>query len=386
MKLAEALADDLTEAVYRTALDPAAWHDVMQLMRQRFPSTAQTFYFLHRESKCIRPVCLAGVQRRWVESFDGLFFTPDNPWVQVTKSLHRPGVVRTTERLERFMREAGVLYRSTYYNEWMRPQGFKHNIGNTLLAEGGVIANITLFRSPDMPTFSDDEVRDFEALSGHMTRALRMSIQLERSEQCPASMVAFDALPHAIALVDARRRILYANAAMETLLVGRRGLRSCQGELMATDSDAQQRFAAHVVAAFAPNSASRDGLEPVLLGGRDGRLSLRAIPVQGAMAPFLPARQTALLMVTECSGQRVVSRAAIVQFFGCTPSEARLAQLLAEGNELREAARAMGVTYGTARGYLKLVFQKTGVRTQAQLVGRILGEGSTSHSAPPLND
>jgi DNA-binding CsgD family transcriptional regulator len=37
----------------------------------------------------------------------------------------------------------------------------------------------------------------------------------------------------------------------------------------------------------------------------------------------------------------------------------------------------MGITYGTARGYLKLIFQKTGVRTQSQLVALLLG-GSTS--------
>jgi DNA-binding CsgD family transcriptional regulator len=44
---------------------------------------------------------------------------------------------------------------------------------------------------------------------------------------------------------------------------------------------------------------------------------------------------------------------------------------------LRDAAREMGVTYGTARGYLKGVFGKTGVHAQAQLVAWMLrGERS----------
>lgn len=381
--MAQTLQEDLTDAVYRAALDPAGWNDVMQLMRQRFPSIAQTFYFLHRETRKVKPVFLAGVQPRWLQSFDELYFAPDNPWIQVTQALHRPGVVRTTERLEHFMSEEGVLYRSAYYNEWMRPQGFKHNIGNTLLAEGGVIANITLFRSPDMPTFGDDEVGAFEALSQHMTRSLRMSIQLERTEQCPASTAAFDALPHAIALIDGQRRVLYANAPMEALLRGRCGLQLRQGELMATETPAQQRLAAAIAATLTAGSGSCGAPDPVVLtvGGR-GHLSARAIPVHGAMARFLPTQQTVLLMVTERSGrQRAVSQAAIAQLYGCTPTEARLAQLLAEGQKLREAADAMGITYGTARGYLKIVFQKTGARTQAQLVGQILGEWSDTRFA-----
>nr|WP_259372751.1 LuxR C-terminal-related transcriptional regulator [Schlegelella koreensis] len=64
--------------------------------------------------------------------------------------------------------------------------------------------------------------------------------------------------------------------------------------------------------------------------------------------------------------------------FGCTRTEARLAQLLAEGCEVRGAAREMGITYETLRAYLKGVFGKTGVRAQAQLVDLVLrGERRT---------
>lgn len=39
-----------------------------------------------------------------------------------------------------------MLYRSAYFNEWMRPQRFKYTLGNTLLADDGIVANITLLR------------------------------------------------------------------------------------------------------------------------------------------------------------------------------------------------------------------------------------------------
>ena len=56
--MASFLSEDLTDTVYRAALEPAAWHDVMELMGSSFPSVAQTFYFLHLEPRHVRPVHL----------------------------------------------------------------------------------------------------------------------------------------------------------------------------------------------------------------------------------------------------------------------------------------------------------------------------------------
>src|SRR5450755_1038530 len=142
--MATSLQEELTDAVFRTTLEPDAWGDVMRLMELRFPSSAQTFYFLHRRQRQVRPVSLRGIEPRWRDSFNGFYFAPDNPWIRLTQRLHRPGIVRTNERLEQLLGEPGALYRSTYYNEWMRPQGFRYTIGNTLLADDDIVANITL--------------------------------------------------------------------------------------------------------------------------------------------------------------------------------------------------------------------------------------------------
>ena len=128
MPIAEPLQEELTGAVCRAVLEPAAWPEVMRLMNARFPSSAQTFYFLDLEPRRVRPICLLGVAPRWVQTFDELYFGADNPWIRLSERLHRPGVVRTNERLEALIQDAGALYRSAYYNEWMRPQGFKYTI------------------------------------------------------------------------------------------------------------------------------------------------------------------------------------------------------------------------------------------------------------------
>ena len=381
--MGDAIQEELTDAVFRAALEPDAWVDVMRLMNDRFPSAAQTFYFLHREPRRVRPVCLTGVGPRWVATFDALYFAPDNPWIRLTGRLHRPGVVRTNERLARLLNDGDALYRSSYYNEWMRPQGFKYTIGNTLLADQDIVANITLLRAPDMPTFGDAEVRDFGVLSQRLTRSLQMAVRLERAESSPLPALVVDALPHAVALVDAHGRVVHANAAMEALVREHNGLALRHGSLQADQPADQAQLRAMIAAATRPGPADIDAPASLVLRGRGGgTLTLHAVPVAGAIRRYLPAMPIALVTATAGSSEPHVSTESLRCLHGCTRSEARLVSHLVTGRDLRSAARAMGITYGTARVYLKLVFEKLGVHSQAQLVARVLGPHPASASSP----
>lgn len=62
----------------------------------------------------------------------------------------------------------------------------------------------------------------------------------------------------------------------------------------------------------------------------------------------------------------------VAQLFGLGLREAQLAVLVADGNDLREAARLMGVTHATVKTYLQRVFSKTGLNRQTELVQLIL--------------
>jgi DNA-binding CsgD family transcriptional regulator len=63
----------------------------------------------------------------------------------------------------------------------------------------------------------------------------------------------------------------------------------------------------------------------------------------------------------------------IRQRFALAPAQARLVMLLMQGRSVKEAAETLGITEGSARQYLKLVFRKTGARRQSDLV-RVVGQ------------
>jgi hypothetical protein len=193
----------------------------------------------------------------------------------------------------------------------------------------GVVANVTLLRPGDMPTFDDAEVHAFDVLSRHLTRALQMGVRLEQAENAAAGTAAFDALPQAIALFDGRRRVVYANAAMEALLSASAGLTVRQGVLGATDAVAEHDLTACTAAALAPSGTEVLATAPVIVPLAGGaHLSLHAMPVVGAMGRYLPATPLVLLTATTHSGKASVSADTIRQLYGCTRSEARLTQLL----------------------------------------------------------
>jgi DNA-binding CsgD family transcriptional regulator len=63
----------------------------------------------------------------------------------------------------------------------------------------------------------------------------------------------------------------------------------------------------------------------------------------------------------------------LVDLFGLTQSEARLALALCRGKSMADTASTLGITAETARGYSKIIYAKTGTRGMADLVRVIMG-------------
>jgi DNA-binding CsgD family transcriptional regulator len=60
------------------------------------------------------------------------------------------------------------------------------------------------------------------------------------------------------------------------------------------------------------------------------------------------------------------------QLYGLTPTEARLADLLLEGLEVREISNRLSISVETARFHLKRVLAKSGTHRQTELIRLML--------------
>jgi len=371
--------DEIIEAIYASPLDDEGWREVMRLLHARFGSNMEALYFLDFGEQRTRIVELQGVTSNWVRQFSSLYFCSDNPWARYTATLHRPGTVRTSERLAQLTGDPGILRRSTYFNEWMHPQCFAHTMGVTPYSRAGVVANISLFRPPDMSPFGDADVAAMQTLSPHFQRALAFGLRLEADALSgQLGLAALDTLSEGVALVDERLMVQHANPALERWLRDGRVLALDAGRLRARLPQASQALAALVADAALGLARRPDGAE--LVGSDGHRLNVKAMPVRIAAARYLAPRGCTLLIFSEPVASRGDTLREIGDRYRLTRAELRLALHLLDGIGLRDAAARCGIGYGTARGYLKILFQKTGTHRQAELVALLLGREANTAS------
>lgn len=371
------LVDQLTASIYDAALDPQHWPAVLMQLKACFRTEAETFYILDFTTRRVRQAHLSGIGPAWLACFDEHYFSADNPWIVHSLDLHRPGQVRTNERLDAFARSSGLLYRSQYYNEWMRPQGLHYSIGNTLTTERSGIANVTLLRAPDLPTFDAQEIRLFERLNGHFMRALRIRGLLGEAQlQRHMLAGALDQLRDGLLLVAPDGRLLHGNRVALELLGQGRGLVYRHGRVQAAHDDERPAFKALLRAQAAPAAEAAAGAGSLLLRSRDGGPALRVqvaaleLPISSPHAP----RRCVLLALSGAGNGGAPPAALLRQAYGLTPAEARLAEALLQGLTLREAAQQLRLSYETARTRLKVVFGKTGTHRQSELLSRLQRE------------
>jgi DNA-binding CsgD family transcriptional regulator len=369
--------EPLIEAVYDAAVDPEGWPGVMALLHRTFSASAATLYSLDYARRRMRPVEISGISDRFQESFESSFFTDDNPSAR-SPALHRPGVIRTDQLLDEYFRDDGVLRRSRYYDEWLRPQDLAHTMGMTPLAGDGIVFNISLLRSPAAGPFRPEEIARFEAIHPHFCRSLRMAARLESlAASRGAGAEALDGLAQGVVFVNPLGRVLHCNAAAEALVRRGGGLTIRANRLAAADPRVQQQLAALLWRAQDP-AARIAGAEPrsLLVPRPDGQrpLVLNAVPLSPRRSRFVAPLPTVMLLIADPDAPRRIAADLLPVLYGLTPAEARLARALLAGGGLRRAAAGAGMTYETARWYLKVLFQKTGTRRQSELVARLLAD------------
>jgi DNA-binding CsgD family transcriptional regulator len=86
-----------------------------------------------------------------------------------------------------------------------------------------------------------------------------------------------------------------------------------------------------------------------------------------------PARPVAILMVTDPGEQRI-DKENLSRRFGLTNAEADVALEILKGDGRDASAARLGIAATTVRAHLSHIFEKTGVRRQAELV-RLLMQG-----------
>jgi DNA-binding CsgD family transcriptional regulator len=235
---------------------------------------------------------------------------------------------------------------------------------------------LPLWRRSRDGTMDDDAFRLVEMLLPHVQTALSIKKMMNASLTAACvSNLALDLIPCAAFLVASNGRVQYMNQRAALALAEADGLRLDGGELTASArQDAERlRLAIH-------NASVRDTDRTHTCPGsafliscakRHERLRVTVLPVPEKHVSATPV-PGALVFVID-PGIAPKPRAHFMRMlYGLTPTESRLADLVLQGFEVRDAACRLHIALGTARFHLKRILSKTGTRRQGELIRLML--------------
>ncbi len=367
----------LIEKIHSASVDARAWPSVVRSIQAHFHGASAGIYGATPEEGEARLLHLADIDPAYVNQYIDRFL-PNNPWLRVER-LQEPGVIRTDRSLDEHYNDPGYYRRTTLYNEWMNPQGFIYSLGATLSEHSGVRTKLYVYRNRREGAFAHEQVRAFTVVTRHLMTAVAVARRLASTDRLlRGAFEATERLRTGVVLLDEAGRILHANRCARRLFRDRDGLRAAGR--VATTAHSNDRTVLERCFARALDLRSRRSLaEPMNISLRrpSGKRDLRAIaiPVAAARHPFGESGAAVALVVNDPDDARpAFSLKELRARYSLTHAEARLTRNVVRGVALREAAAQSGLSYQTARGYLKSVFEKTHTSRQAELVNRLFSD------------
>jgi DNA-binding CsgD family transcriptional regulator len=258
--------------------------------------------------------------------------------------------------------------RTDFYGEILEPWGIAHGaffvIDDT--PKFHVLMNIS--RSTRRGPFTSTELEASQELLPHLKRAMQLRRLLERSrEQEKLALEAIDQLAAGVLILDGQARVLFANmaareiaAARDVLVLTDTTVRCRQRE----QNDVLRRFVGSAIAGGAGGS--------LLLSAPSRRLPVSALvtPLVGRLAVSLAAQGlqcAAAVFLSDPERDAVTLTEHLQALYKLSPTEARVAWLIARSESIKGAAKSMELAPETVRTHLKHVYAKTGVNRQSAL-------------------
>jgi DNA-binding CsgD family transcriptional regulator len=248
-------------------------------------------------------------------------------------------------------------------------------VGQTRLAET-VQAGVALHRTGKAGRYESKDLKRFSVLHGHLERALAIGLRLgSQTAMRQTTTEWLDRSTSAILFLDEHKGILSANRPAQRLQSDGDGIRLGKNRislLHTQDNDRLQSLIAQVISPIASPSASPGGTMRALRPSGKRPYGILVCPVSRNYPVLSMLRPAVCVVITDPDRQDPLPAHKLRSAFGLTEAEAKLAALLAAGEELRSAAEKLQVTYATARTRLAEIFQKTETRRQGELIRLLL--------------
>lgn len=361
--------------LYRAAQRPEEWTSAMDAVRRLFDGSRA----------CLLLVDPVSGYRSFPSVPDEEFDSSGAIDLAVTEELHRAmlSIPEGEARSWREMFDLDAFRQRDLAKLYLRPRDMDSGLTYVFRKNPVTRWYFDISRHRRQPDFSEAEKKLAHRLGPHLLRAREIAAAARSATAGVASADAYF-------IVDAACRTAGMNEAAESLLV-RPGspLRHVRGVLSAASPPNAERLAALVESCCVPleHARSSPGGMMIAAASEDAPMEERLLVSVAPMAAqgwfALEPKRCALVTMRPL---HIPSQAAIAELasaiYGLSRSHSRLAAALAVGMSVRDAAKDLGLSYGTARVYLDEIFRKTATRRQPELVALLKTIEATQATQP----
>jgi DNA-binding CsgD family transcriptional regulator/PAS domain-containing protein len=363
------LTDKLLDLIYDAASDETLWTPALGEITDEIGGLGSFMFGVENKQRIVTFTYNARMSDESHRIYRERHFI--NPW---TPYMNRCGTGRLVQSDE--ILSLRDLRKTSFFNEVLDPQDLAHNAMLVLAAQGDFQVGFNLCRNEDQGTFDANELRFLMRLYPHLRRSLLLNFRLEgyRALQ-QAQHDVLDRLSAGFVLLDRRARIIYANAAAQAFDSQFGPLRLRNSVIATHSSTSSQRLNALIRAALKGAPAGSMSL-PL----RDqSLLTILVVSIRGQDIGRLSdgdMRDAAVLIVIIDPANRTgVPMAWMMDAYGLTQAEARVALAAASGSTVPESASQLGLSSNTVKTHLRKVFAKTGIHRQTELVRLVTAIG-----------
>jgi DNA-binding CsgD family transcriptional regulator len=274
-------------------------------------------------------------------------------------------------------------YPLPFFSRELKPRGLVDVMTCFLSNTPGHFSFIGIARLEAQGVFADREIALGGLLLPHLRRSVTISGLLDARTIEKARMAeTLDAFKCGVVLTNRSGSILHANRAAERMMRHGGPIQGVRGVLQAkAPAAARELRSAISLAAEDETSLGKTGLAIRVSAHEEPAQYAHVLPLAGGeLRARLKPEAVAAVFVGATNDDEGEAEA-MATAFSLTLAEKRLVEHLLGGNSLRESAAVLGVAVTTARTHLENIFQKTGVRRQAELM-RLAARVATPADAP----
>lgn len=361
----------LVSRLYQAATAALPWHTVLQELAEHFEARFCQLVALHRPTgRMTLSLQSAGAPMDGVLDYMREYHRLD-PHVAHGATLPVGTVFNTGQLIAQEVAQAHPFYR-----DFWQVYGVRYMSAGKVLENDDLTVYLGVMRSAAQGPLQTHADTLLEGLFVHLREAFAIHLRFSRlTAQAITGRLVIDQADRPIALLDPHRFVLHANAAANALLGKGNVLVSRAGYLGCPDPGAEDTLA-RALHTLELGAAAATGHNPCTQRKVFALRSLQGTLVPACLWALRPAHTMgafgdtprAMLMLPTAIGAATPDPVLLAAGFDLTPAESRVLACLAQALDIKETAQRLGISFHTARSHLRSIFDKTGLRTQKELL------------------